>query len=174
MIPLCVLDTMWDWRSKTSAAGFEKAPNFFCINPQNHSGKRLFQLTGLDPKRTHLWCTNVCPELVSGPKHHGTPNLERLAANLTRWEVLVRKKWVTKEEGLENASTLLVCGNVAQSTFLLLKEKPLYRTIFIPHPAARSWTRKMVKKVSQFIQEGKANLRMRIIEREISVRRLER
>ena len=132
---LAVLETMWDWEARTSAAGYEKAPDFFCINPRNFTGRRLYRWTGEEPGT--LWCTNACGELVSGPQHHGTPDVDRLARNLARWQELVWKKRVRGVGGRE-------------------------QLLYVPHPAARTWTAAALRRVEWFVREGKADLRMRL------------
>lgn len=145
---LCVLETMWG-----SRAG--KAPPYFCISPRNHSGRRLYQLTGEKPGC--LWCTNVCPELVTGPNHHGVPSVTWLASNLGKW-----LSYKTAE-----GPALLVCGSVAQRTFSQLPRPP-YRTVYVPHPAARNWRAEHVGQVTLLLQ-GTASLNIRINRGELEV-----
>lgn len=153
---LCILDTMWSDR-----AG--RAPKWYCINPKNHSGSRLYRITG--EESGCLWCTNVCKELVTSPHQHGQPdvlwlkkNLEEYAAKRTnpRWE------W-----------TYLVCGVTAQTCFeVLMPERPAGRVVFLPHPAARNWTRLALRQAAEHVQEGRADLAMRIVDGRLRVRRL--
>jgi hypothetical protein len=112
-----VLETMW-------GTPRDVAPGFFRINPENHSGRRLYKLLG---ERKFL-VTNACKELVGGPNQHGTPDPEWLAHNLQRLTF----------------DLLLVCGKVAQRTYLASKYKPDVITLFTPHPAARSWTNELI------------------------------
>ena len=142
---VAILETMWDWRSQTSGAGYTEAPRFFRINPQNFSGRRLYNLIGPDAK---LLVTNACRELVSGPNHHGKPDPKWLAENLT----LI-------ESGLPNSApidVLLVCGKVAQRTYRECGyQSQTARIIEIPHPAARAvWTRQYIEQVAKQIQGG--------------------
>ena len=148
---LAVLDTMWGGRAGN-------APNFFAINQHNFSGKRLYRLTGEEPGC--LWCTNVCPELVSGPEQHGTPSVERLTTNLDRWQT----SKVTDSE----KRVYLVCGRVAQGVFDQITW-PVGRTIYLPHPAARNWTNKALDRAAKFIQDGKHHMLLRIENGELMV-----
>lgn len=156
---LAILETMWDWRAMTSGAGYREAPPFFCINPDNFSGRRLYQWTEEEPGC--LWCTNVCPELVSGPEHHGTPSVERLAANLQRWRSL-RKLDGDSLDSRGRGWGYLCCGNVVQDTFDRLAEKPPGRILYVPHPAARTWTKATLEQVGRYIRDGRRSLRVRI------------
>lgn len=137
---LAVLETMWGDR-----AG--RAPRLFQINPHNFSGRRLYRLTGETPGA--LWCTNCCRELVTGPNHHGTPDAGWLAENLARW-------------GDWEGGCILVCGNIAQSTFRRLAAPPPCRTVFLPHPAARSWTTTALTRAGRLIREGRHSLWLRL------------
>ena len=139
---VAILETMWDWRGMTSGAGYAEAPRFFRINPQNHTGRRLYKLIGPDAK---LLVTNACRELVSGPREHGTPNPQWLAENLAEIEV--------NRPDSATIDVLLVCGKVAQATFRECGYKPkAARIIEIPHPAARTWTRAQIEAISDLIQ----------------------
>ena len=57
---VAVLDTMW--------GGSGNAPGMFRINPDNHSGRRLYWLLG----HQDLLVTNACREYVADPTIHGT------------------------------------------------------------------------------------------------------
>lgn len=140
---VAILETMWDWRQKTSAAGYTEAPRWFRINPQNYSGRRLYKLCGPNAK---LLVTNACRELVSGPEYHGKPDPKWLADNLAEIE--------RRRPDSAAIHVLLVCGKVAQRAF---KESGYQlvngRIIEIPHPAARGvWNKDFIQRISQQIQ----------------------
>lgn len=136
---VAILETMWDWRSLTSEAGYKDAVRFFRINPQNVSGKRLYKLVGTD---ADLWVTNACRELVTGPSHHGKPNPEWLSENLK------------SIDSLGPIDLLLVCGKVAQATFKTCGYVPIQaRVLEIPHPAARNWTKERIMEVQNLCRD---------------------
>lgn len=116
-----LLDTMWGGTAKV-------APRWFRINPYNLSGKRLYWLTGNDP-RVDLRVTNSCRETAISALHHGSPDPSWVYDNLRR---------------LEPYDLLLICGNVAQRTFLESGYLPLRNAVVmqLKHPAARDWTAK--------------------------------
>ncbi len=124
---IAVLETMWDWRSMTSNAGYQEAPRYFRINPDNHSGRRLYRLIGIGHE---LWVTNACRELVRSASDHGRPDPAWLHENLT---MLI---------GQFQPRLILVCGKVAQETFSRCSYilPATTTTLHIAHPAARSWT----------------------------------
>jgi len=119
---IVVLDTMWGSRGR--------APVFFRINPNNHSGKRLYKLIGHED----FWVTNCCREQTTHARLHGTPDPSWLKQNLLR---------ITPE-------VILLCGRVAQETWNRLgldiatvkRESTVYR---LPHPAARNWTKESLQ-----------------------------
>lgn len=132
---VAVLEVMWDWKSRTSRAGYlERAPRHFTINPTNHTGKILYEwLQGYE-----LVATNACPQLVTSASGKGQPDREWLHANLTR---------------LMPFDLVLVCGKVAQSTINLGDTKGA-RCLFLPHPAARQWTKRGLSLVGRLVREG--------------------
>jgi len=137
---VAVLDTMYDWESQTSNAGYREAPQYFRINPRNFTGKRLYKLVG----KNKLLVTDACRELVSNPNQHGTPDPNWLLDNLHTLNKL------------RPIDILLVCGKVAQKTFDKLKvdEDCFLRNVKIlriPHPAARTWTKEAIRKVYEEI-----------------------
>src|SRR5204863_10164647 len=132
---VAMLETMWDWRGMTSGAGYSEAPRFFRINPDNHSGRRLYKLIGHDAQ---LLVTNACRELVTGPNQHGKPDPQWLAENLAEIEA--------KRPDSATIDVLLVCGKVAQQTFRMSGYQPKKaRIVEMPHPAARMWTANMMR-----------------------------
>lgn len=130
---VAVLDTMWGDR-----AG--RAPRHFKINPYNHSGKRLYRLVG-ERNAHRLLVTNACRELVVNANQHGKPDPEWLADNLRRL----------------NPALILVCGSIAQRTFErsgFIHERHPYGVLYIHHPAARCWTKKLLREVEREIQKA--------------------
>jgi hypothetical protein len=135
MLVVAILESMWDWRSLTSGAGYNQAPSYFRINPQNHSGKRLYRIVG----DNHLLVTNACRELVGGPNQHGKPDPEWLRGNLMKLDKL-------------GIGILLVCGNVAQQTYE--KSGFLWKgpTIRMMHPASRTWSNELLDAYSVIVR----------------------
>lgn len=130
---VAVLESMWDWRQMTSGAGYEEAPRWFRINPQNYSGKRLYRIVGPE---CDLRVTNACRKLCSHANDHGTPDPKWLRENL---------------EILEPFSVLLVCGAVAQATYRETGyEHPC--VIETMHPAARRWTNALIEQIAQRVR----------------------
>jgi hypothetical protein len=114
--------------------GDGRAPRWFTINPDNHSGRRLYWLVG----HNDLLVTNACKEHVSHSTIHGTPDGEWLAKNLQK---------ITYD-------LLLVCGRVAQVTFATCGYRPTCRIIEMPHPANRRWKRFTLDAYRVVIQGG--------------------
>lgn len=129
-----VLDTMWGWCGREP----EQAPRWYRINPENHSGKRLYKLTGLGMRE--LLVTNICREVVSNPNQYGKPD----------------KVWLRENLGLMDCSVLLVCGTRARDTFEQLNRVPVEvgRILKISHPAARNWTTAKLDEVSKLIKDA--------------------
>jgi hypothetical protein len=130
---VAVLETMWGEREG-------RAPRWFKINPNNHSGRRLYKFVGSENK-SRLVVTNACRELVISPTHHGKPDPEWLGENLRRL----------------NPSVILICGNVAKETFD--KACPMIwdgdaKVIYMPHPAARTWTKTRLREMEKRIQKA--------------------
>lgn len=152
---VAVLQEMWDWRSRTTSAGYkELAPPYYRINPRNFSGKRLYDWIG--PRGEvfdELLVTNACKELVSGPNERGTPD----------------PKWLKKNiDSLKPFDLLLVCGKVAQQTCCCTWGYPA-RTIYLPHPAARNWTKTALATAGRHIREGTQDLEMSIVNGRLQV-----
>jgi hypothetical protein len=112
------------------------APRYFKINPKNHSGKRLYRLVGQDHVN-RLIITNVCRELVTDPNHHGKPDPTYVAENLV----------------ILKPALILVCGSIAQKAFEESGYVPMVPVITLLHPAARTWTMKLLKKAERQIQK---------------------
>ena len=133
-----VLDSMWDWRSKTTDAGYtELAPRYYTINSENKSGKMLYKLIG----HNRFLVTNACPELVKSANHRGTPNPEYLGGNL--YTLYVRHEY----------KLLLVCGKVAWDTYVKSKQWFQYkhRVVKMKHPAARDWTKEETERYKRYL-----------------------
>lgn len=128
---IALLDSMWNWRGMTA-----NAPRHFRIDPDNHSGRRLYKLigTGCD-----LLVTNSCRELMPSANHHGKPDPAWVRENL---------------ELLQPFDLLLVCGKVAQATYKASGYITL-GVIIMPHPAARMWTKQMIAEYSEKIERMK-------------------
>lgn len=143
MIIVAILETMWDWRGMTSSAGHTRtAPRYFTINPENHSGRRLYSLIGGQDIH-HLSVTNACKELACSAKQHGTPDPAWLRENLDGLMCMV-------SHGGNGIDLLLVCGKVAQATYARSGFKmPKGRYVLeIPHPAARFvWTAEKIEEI---------------------------
>lgn len=136
---VAILETMWDWRGMTSDAGYTEAPRFFSINPQNHSGRRLYKLVG--PNAT-LLVTNACRQLATSAQGHGKPDPDWLRENLED---------LSRGDGFD---LLLVCGKVAQAAFKVCGFKSRARVVEMPHPAARRWTKALIAEMTERIQHG--------------------
>lgn len=119
-----VLETMWGTPGN--------APEWFRINPQNNSGKRLIKLIGHED----FWVTNVCKEQVGNANQHGVPDLNWLAKNLKRVQ----------------CDRLLVCGRIAQKSFDQLPSRLEYPILYLPHPAARNWSKERLEYWQKEIQ----------------------
>lgn len=149
---VAILETMWDWRGRTSGAGYCEAPRYFRINPQNYSGKRLYKLVGPNAR---LLVTNACRELAKSAKDHGIPDPHWLAENLK----IINGDIEDPDENIKSTQridVLLVCGKVAQATYKNCGYTPAQaRVIEMPHPAARVyWTRHNIAMMAQRIQHG--------------------
>jgi hypothetical protein len=117
---VALLDSMWGWGGYNEDG--EEAPAYFRINPNNFSGRRLYQLCGSHK----LLVTNSCRMVQSHANSHGTPNPEWVCRNL---EFL-------KGKGMH---LLLVCGTVAKKTYAQTSFE-FTRVLYIDHPAARRWS----------------------------------
>jgi len=140
---VALLDVMWDWRMKTSMANpnyLAEAPRCFRINPENKSGKMLYKLIG----HSDLLVTNTCPQLVKSARDKGKPETDWTRENLLL---------------LYPFELLLVCGRIAQSTYDQIRNLNLeYRTIYMPHPAARTWSKRDIQFASKIIRQGTHDL----------------
>ncbi len=138
---VAILETMWQW------CGLEAdATPYFRINGDNHTGKRLYWLLG----HYSLLVTNACKETVATANDHGTPNPEWLSKNLATLKTF-------------SPELILVCGKVAQETFRKANfVRGHERVVFIPHPAARMWTRQALDETQRLIQSGGGNLHITI------------
>lgn len=146
---VALLEVMWDWRSKTTRAGYrELAPRWYRINPQNLSGSRLYSWLGKPGEYfDELLVTNACPELVSAANRRGTPDPFYIQENL---------------RDLQPFSLLLVCGAVAQRSYNVSWVLGKSRILEIPHPANRTWTRRALKQAADYIQHGRTDLELKL------------
>jgi uracil-DNA glycosylase len=129
---LVVLDTMWGDQPGRQV-------RFFPINPNNHSGKRLYKLLGFSADQ-NLWVTNACRYMTDHATKHGKPDTSWLYQNLERFK----------------PDFVLVCGNVANKCY----EDMCYRfgeefgkVFHIPHPAARTWTKESIRMTARRIRK---------------------
>jgi hypothetical protein len=143
---VALLDSMWRWGGYKDAG--EVAPAYFRINPNNHSGRRLYRLCG----QHSLLVTNCCRIVQPTANHHGKPDVEQVRSNLT----------LLAEEKMH---LLLLCGRIAQATFqelgstILGTEGTCYlsgagiiRYLCMDHPAARRWTKEMIEQKARSIE----------------------
>lgn len=129
---VAVLETMWGW------CGMERdRTRWFMINQHNHTGKRLYSL--LEHKR--LLVTNACPQTVERSHQHGTPDPQWLLENLNA----LQEKYAFEQ--------VLVCGSVAQQTILKTGFETAAQLVFMPHPAARMWTKEAMRETRQVLRE---------------------
>ena len=126
---VAILETMWGDR-----AG--RAPRHFKINPLNCSGRRLYKLVG-PGNADRLLVTNACKELVTNANRHGKPDPNWLLENLRRLD----------------PDLILVCGSVAKKTFKECGYVPLRHPVYMPHPAARNWTKRRLRETQRAIQK---------------------
>lgn len=105
---------------------------YFRINPYNFSGARLIKLVG----HGNFYVTNACPGVVATAKGRGKPCAAWLAGNLARLQPAV----------------VLVCGRVARATFKRSMVGKAAKVLYLPHPAARTWTKQAIKRTSKRIQ----------------------
>lgn len=156
---LAVLEVMWDWRAMTSRAGYDNiSPRHYRINPDNHTGRRLYSWLDINPyarvrdTENRLLVTNACADLVGSASERGTPDPEWLWENIT-----VAHDYY----GFGHIDLLLVCGRVAQNTLIEVGgfaswidwlEGNGTRAVFVPHPAARLWSKKSLSLVGRLIR----------------------
>lgn len=141
---VALMEVMYDWRGMTSGAGYEEtAPPYYRINPDNKSGGVLYSWLGKKGEYyDELLVTNACPQLVTGPNQRGKPD----------------RAWVSKNlKELAPFCLLLVCGKVAAMHYAQADAENA-RIIELPHPAARTWTRRDLNLARMFIQEGTSSL----------------
>ena len=133
---LVVLDTMW------GSPG--QAPQWFFINPRNHTGKRLYRLTGL--RFSELAVANACPRQVGRAAQHGKPDPLWLRECLSG----------AGKRGFKDLP-LLVCGQVASRTFDACGWQHDGPVVRLKHPAARTWTKtelaRWTRKLTTLLQE---------------------
>lgn len=149
---VALLNSMWGWRGYNEPG--EEAPRYFKINPDNHSGRRLYSLVG----DHSLLVTNACRTVQSHANAHGKPDGGWLRENLKFLET-------------QKMDLLLVCGRVAQETFRQVSSRTNYLSfefvegrfkcqgmnkwvgyLSIDHPAARRWSKASIEGTRQEIE----------------------
>jgi hypothetical protein len=128
---VALLESMWGWGGYNKPG--EEAPRFFRINPDNFSGRRLYQLCG----SAILLVTNSCKTVQESANHHGVPDPNWVKDNLARAQV-------------DGCDLFLICGKVAQETYTRTGLQ-FKNVIFIDHPAARRWTTEKVRSIAKQI-----------------------
>lgn len=149
---LVILESMWGWRDPGSVGS--RAPHWFPINPENHSGKRLHRILGADPEERSVWVTNACPGVQRTAKDHGTPDPERLRTNIIKfpgdigWLIVGGK---VAEATLARAVLLDKTRDVPHGRFALREKLANSNGFFMPHPAARWWSKEMERVITAFL-----------------------
>lgn len=115
---LVLLDTMW--------GDGTQAPDWFQINPRNHSGRRLHAILGDRP----FLVGNACPQKVAHANAHGKPDPAHVRRIFRHAFV---RGWTLR--------TVVLGGKVAQRTFDAAGMRLFCPTVRIPHPAMRFWTK---------------------------------
>ena len=110
----------------------DRPERWFHINPYNHSGRRLIGLVG----HRNFKVTNACSDIVFRASDKGTPDAA----------------WLRRNLAVLRPDLVLLCGNVAQSTFKRSMVEPETKVMRLPHPAARHWSKKMMKRWTRKIQ----------------------
>jgi len=149
---VALLDSMWGWGGYHAVD--EEAPAYFRINPDNHSGRRLYSLVG----DHNLLVTNCCKTVQATANHHGDPD----------------PIWVDKNLSFlctQRMDLLLVCGRVSKATFRSSSSRlpalsigfdsGRFKTrnmaewrkyLAIDHPAARRWSKASIESTRQEIE----------------------
>jgi hypothetical protein len=130
-LSLVILEVMWG-----PANG---ARNLFQINPNNHSGRRLYKIM---PGR--FLVGDACPGIVSSAKERGIPSVDHLESV---FDYAIGRGYTLP--------VVVIGGKIARETFEKMPVKPeIKRVMFIPHPAARAfWT----KEIEALAKEGLAD-----------------
>jgi hypothetical protein len=128
---VALLESMWGWGGYNDPG--QEAPRFFRINPDNFSGRRLYQLCG----DANLIVTNSCRVVQASANHHGTPDPGYVRENLERAHA-------------DGCDLFLICGRVARETYQKTG-LDLNSVLFMDHPAARRWTTASLNEVKQKI-----------------------
>lgn len=133
---VALLDSMWSWGGCNEPG--EEAPRYFRINPDNHSGRRLYRICG--PGHS-LLVTNCCRIVQSSANHHGLPDPEWVGRNIA----------FLAKEGMD---LLLICGKVAKQTYL---RRPCGwnahypAVLYMDHPAARRWSNQKIDETAALV-----------------------
>lgn len=135
MSVLVVLQNMWGW----GGYGSSRAPLVFRINPDNFSGRRLYNMLGdrsFYVTNSSSGCARTAPERLKPD-----PDFLRKAVALRPWKLYV------------------VCGVQATETFKLVDrqapelELARAQVVFMRHPAARTWTRGQLEAARRYLAE---------------------
>lgn len=110
----------------------DKVLPWFRINPYNHSGARLIKLIG----HRNFLVTNACSDIVYSASAKGAPDAEWLQRNLT----------------LLAPEVVLVCGSVARATFRRGMVGKAVRVLYMPHPAARMWSKRLMTRYTKLLK----------------------
>lgn len=146
---VALLESMWGWGGYNDPGA--EAPHFFRINPDNHSGRRLYSLVGSH----ELVVTNCCRIVQETANDHGKPDLEWVRQNL---------QMASREMNL-----LLVCGRIAKDSFERVASIPsgitdgiayisgngtgeVFHWYAIDHPAARRWSHAKIEQTQAHIE----------------------
>lgn len=132
---LAVLQNAWTDETNYDRLNKRK-PLWFHINPLNKTGKKLYRIT----KGYDLRVTNVCPEWKLNPREKGKSDIDFVSRALKSGDYLI----------------YLVCGNQAIETFKKYQKEFSkvidFRkkiVIFMPHPASRTLTNKLLDEVKR-------------------------
>jgi uracil-DNA glycosylase len=121
-----VLAVQWGYPGDTVARWFHP-------NPYNHSGGRLIRLIGHGAFKM----TNACSDIVYRATQQGTPD----------------PAWLRRNLRALRPDVVLVCGKVAQATFERGMVGKAAKVFKLPHPAARTWSKRMIEQWAKRIQK---------------------
>lgn len=134
-----LLESMWGWRGYNDAG--DEAPRFFRINPENHSGRRLYRIVG----DANLIVTNSCRTVQSTANRHGKPDPKWVRENLLQAHA-------------DGCKLFLICGKVAQATFetaFTVSDRNLtLNYLYMDHPAARRWSNVTLDAMAASVREA--------------------
>jgi hypothetical protein len=144
---LVILESMWGWRAPGTVG--RRAPQWFPINHLNHSGARLHRLLGVNPSDGNVWVTNACQTVQAHAKKHGTPDPAALRRNIIEFPSEI--DWLIVG-GKVAETTLGLAGQIDKAGDGAMREKlRAARAFFMPHPAARWWSKDMETAIAAFL-----------------------